>query len=102
MGKVKRREETPVHASYHLPESFWLESILVEQCVCHTHNVCPRRTLGQNDWPETTEINVMTINPRTTGTAVLPGSLNLLLLFAQAPLPNKVSCFVGMCVSSDN
>ena len=48
------------------------------------------------------EIKVMSINPGTTGTAVLPGSLNLLLLFAQAPLPNKVSCFVGMCVSSDN
>ena len=30
-GKVKRRH----HVSYHLPESFWLESILSEQGVHH-------------------------------------------------------------------
>ena len=35
------------------------------------------------------------------GRAVLLVSLTL-LLSAQAPFPNKVSCFVSMCVSSDN
>ena len=32
---------------------------------------------------------------------VLLGSLTL-LLSAQAPFPNKISCFVSTCVSSDN
>ena len=35
------------------------------------------------------------------GRAVLLGSLTL-LLSTRAPLPNKVSCFVSTCVSSDN
>ena len=52
------------------------------------------------DNPET---NPITIKPKTAshGRAVLLGSLPL-LLSTQAPFPNKISCFVSTCVSSEN
>ena len=66
-------------------------------------HVPPRRTLGQDDWPETTQKLThyhKTRDCKPHGRAVL-GSLTL-LLSAWTLLPNKVSCFVGMCVSSYN
>ena len=65
----------------------------------------PAKTLSQSDWSETTwKLIPIVIEPRDCephGRAVLLGSLTL-LLFSWAPLPNKVSCFVSTCVSSDN
>ena len=63
----------------------------------------PGRTLSQNDWPDNLETNTITVKSETVtcGRAVLLGPLTL-LLFAQAPLLNKFSCFVSSCVSSDN
>ena len=69
-------------------------------------HVPPGRTLSQNDWPENLETNPVTFKPEIPyGRAslnpyhplILLGSLTL-LLSAQVPLPNKVSCFI----SSDN
>ena len=49
------------------------------------------------------ETNPMILKPETAShvAAVLLGSLTL-LLSAQGPLPNKISCFVSTCVSLDN
>ena len=52
------------------------------------------------------ETNPITMNPETLnhephGRAVLLGSLTL-LLSTRASFPNRVSCFVSTCVSSDN
>ena len=64
----------------------------------------PGRTLSQNDWWKTTwKPTPLTQNPRlwTTRQSSSPGFLYLPAL-RQMPLPNKVSCFVSTCVSSDN
>ena len=49
------------------------------------------------------ETNPITMKPETVShvTAVLLGSLTL-LLSTRASFPNKISCFVSTCVSSDN
>ena len=48
------------------------------------------------------ETNPINIKPETvSGRAVLLGCLTL-LLSAQGPLPNKVSCLVSTCISLDN
>jgi len=51
------------------------------------------------DHPETNPITLKPCEPR--GRAVLLGSLTL-LLSTWVPFPNKISCFVSTCVSSDN
>ena len=51
--------------------------------------------LSQNDAKDNPETNPITIKPRA-----LLGSLTL-LLSTQLPFPNKISCFVSTCVSSD-
>ena len=65
----------------------------------------PRRTPSQNDWLKTTQKLIphhhKTRDCKPHGRAVLLGSLTL-LLSTQAPFPNKISCFVSTCVSSDN
>ena len=64
----------------------------------------PGSSLSQDDWPTTTW--KLTQLPSTQvceaqGRAFLLASL-ILLLSAQAPLPNNVSYCVSTCVSSDN
>ena len=64
------------------------------------------RTLSQIDWPETTwKLIPLPQNLRLRATevfrTVLLGSFTL-LISTWLPLPNKVSCFVSTCVSSDN
>ena len=62
------------------------------------------RTLSQNDCLKTTRKLIPSPeNPRLRATwqSSSPGSLTL-LLSAWAPFPNKISCFVSTCVSSDN
>ena len=99
LGKVKRREEMPVHMSYQ-PPRILLTGIHLGWAMRSP----PRRTLSLNDWLETTRKvahSHKTWDCEPHGRAVLLGSLTL-LLSTQAPLPHEVSCFVSTCVSSDN
>ena len=70
-----------------------------------TRHAPPGRTLSQNDWLKTTRKLIphhhKTWDYKPHGRAVLLGSLTLLLSI-QAPFPNKISCFVSMCVSWDS
>ena len=64
----------------------------------------PGRTLSQNDRLKTTQKLTHHHNTQDWqpgGQAILLGSLTL-LLFTWVPFPNKISCFVSTCVSSDN
>ena len=68
-------------------------------------NVCTSRKDPKSEWlaRDDQEINPIPIKPKTeigSHEAVL-GSLTLLLITGAA-LPNKVSCSVNICVSSDN
>ena len=72
------------------------------------NKVCTTRKDPESEWlaKDNSETNPITIKPETAsheprGRAVLLGSLTL-LLSTQAPSPNKISCFVSTCVSSDN
>ena len=60
---------------------------------------------SESEWlaKDDLETNPITIKPETEpyGRAVLLGSLTL-LLSTPVPFPNKISCFVSTCVSSDN
>ena len=87
------------HMSDHLPESFPLAFILAEQGVHHQEGL-----LSQNDWLKTTQKLIhhhKTRDCKPYDRAVPLGSLTL-LLSTRVPFPNKVSCFVSTCVSSDN
>ena len=66
-------------------------------------NVCTTRKFSESEWlaKDNPETNPITIKPKPQGRAVLPGSLTLLLSTWALP-PNKISCFVSTCVSSDN
>ena len=77
-----------------LPESSSLESILAEWYAATGPWV---RTTGQRQQGT----NPITWDCKLHGRAVLLGSL-ILLLSTQVPLPSKVSCFISMCVFSDN
>ena len=74
--------------------SHWHPSWLNKACTTRKDSESER--LAKNN-PET---YCITIKPKT-GRAFLLGSLSL-LLSAQLPFPNKISCFVSTCVSSDN
>ena len=63
-----------------------------------------QKTLNWNDWPKTTQKLIhhhKTQDWEPRGRAVLLGSLTL-LLSTWVPFPNKISCFISICVSSDN
>ena len=69
-------------------------------------NACTTRKDPESEWPgrhnpETNPITIKTQDCNSHGRAVLLGSLTL-LLSTQVPLPNKISCFISMCVSLDN
>ena len=51
--------------------------------------------------PSTSQNHQKTRHCEPRGRAVLLGSLTL-LLSTRVPFPNKISCFVSTCVSSDN
>ena len=93
-GKVKRRH----HVSHHLPESS-LASILTEQCECPQEGLWVEMT-GQIQ-PRNYSHHNKTWDCEPSGRAVLLGSL-ILLVSAWVPLPNKVSCSAGTCVSWDS
>ena len=82
-----------------LPESFWLESSLAEQFECHQEGSWVRGVSQRQ--PRNQPHHHKTWDCKPCGKATLLGFL-ILQLSAQVPLPNKVSCFVSMCVSSDN
>ena len=72
------------------------------------NKACTTRKDSKSEWlaKDNPETNPITIKPKTVshkprGRAVLLGSLTL-LLSTQVPFPNKISCFVSTCVSSDN
>ena len=84
--------------SDHLPESS-LAFVLAEQGMYHQKGLW-----SQNDWLKTTQKLIPSPqNPRlrARGRAVLLRSLTL-LLSTWVSFPNKISCFVSTCVSSDN
>ena len=69
-------------------------------------NACTTSKDSKSEWlakdnPQTNPITIKTQGYEPCGRAVLLGSLTL-LLSTWVPLPNKVSCFVSTCVSSDN
>ena len=93
-GRVQERSKV----SDHLPESCLLASILAERGMHHQEGLC------QNDWLKTTwKLIPSPENPKCEphGRAIFLGFLTL-LLSAQEPFPNKIFCFVSICVSSDN
>ena len=84
----------------YLPESCSLESILAEQCMSHQERPWVK-VIGQRqsrNWPH----HHKTHDCEPHVQVALPGFLTLLLSFPRAPLPNKISRFVSMWVSSDN
>ena len=97
-GRVRERSKEKPHVRP--PPRILLSSIHLGW----TRLIPPGRTLSQHDWPKTTRKLIS--SPKTQdceprGRAVLLGSL-ILLLSIQVPFPNKISCFVSRCVSSDN
>ena len=66
------------------------------------NKACTTRKDSESEWlaKDNPETDSIIIKPKT-GRAFLLGSLTL-LLSAQAPFPNKISCFVSTCVSLDN
>ena len=70
------------------------------------NKACTTRKNSESEWlaKDNPETNSITIKPKTATQfcrAVLLGSLTL-LLSARVLFPNKISCFVSTCVSSDN
>ena len=70
------------------------------------NKVCTTRKDSEPEWlaKDNRETNPITIKLKTAspcGRAAPLGSLTL-LLSTRVPLPNKISCFVSTCVSSDN
>ena len=69
------------------------------------NKACTTRKDFESEWliKVNSETNPITLSPETASTcrAVLLGSLTI-LLSARVPFPNKISCFVSTCVSSDN
>ena len=69
-------------------------------------NVCTTRKDSESEWlaKDNLEMNPFMVKKtqdwETHGRAVRLDSLTQ-LLFAQVPLPNKISCFISTCVSSD-
>ena len=69
-------------------------------------NVCTTRKDPESEWLPRGKLEINPITQKKQdcephGRAVLLGSLTF-LLSAQAPFPNKVSCFVSMYISLDN
>ena len=95
----KGQKETPRPTTSQNP-SLWHPSWV--------NKACTTRKDSESEWlaKDNPETNPITIKPKTVshkprGRAVLLGSLTL-LLSTQVPFPNKISCFVSTCVSSDN
>ena len=69
------------------------------------NKACTTSKDSESEWlaKDIPETNHFTIKPdcEPRGRTVLLGSLTL-LLSTRVPFPNKISCFVSTCVSSDN
>ena len=67
------------------------------------HLGCTTRKDSETEWlaKDNLETNPITIKPKPCGTAVLLGSLTLLLSTCVS-FPNKIFCFVSTCVSLDS
>ena len=65
------------------------------------NNAGTTRKDSESEWIAKDNLETSPITIKPEGRAVLLASLTL-LLSAWAPYPNKISCFVSMCVSSDN
>ena len=94
--------------SHHQPEEFGqgqketailLASILAEPCVRHQEGPWVR-AIGKRKPGNQSHLH-KTQDDEPQGRAVLLGSLTW-LFSARAPFPSKESCFVRMCVSTDN
>ena len=91
----------PVHRSYQVPESFSGNPPWPSDARATAHSEGPWvRTIGQRQ-PGNSPHHHKTRDREPRGRAVLLGPLTL-LPSTRAPLPNKVSCFVSTCVSSDD
>ena len=87
-----------------LPESSLLKSILAEECVCHQERMCVPpfliRKIGQS--PPGNEFhhhNIRDCKPHSISVIL---DFLAFLLSPRAPLPNKMSYFVSLCVFSSN
>ena len=78
--------------------SLWHPSWLNKACT--TRKDCESEWLPKDN-PETNAITIKIWECEPRGRAVLLGSLTP-LLSTWVPFPNKISCFVSTCVSSDN
>ena len=69
------------------------------------NKACTTRKDSESEWlaKDNPETNPITIKPETlpSSRAVLLGSLTL-LLSTRVPFPDKIFCFISICVSSDN
>ena len=84
--------------SVHFPESLSPASILAEGYVHHQERLELERLAKSH-----LETNRITIKPETAShTAEQSSWVLTLLLSTQVSFPNKISCFVRTCVSSDN
>ena len=81
-GRVQKGQKETPHVSP--PPRILLTSIHLGW----TRRALPGRTLSQNDWLKTTR--KLILSPQTPR------------LRATEPFPNKTSCFVSICLSSDN
>ena len=69
------------------------------------NKACTTRKDSESEWlaKDNPETNPITIKPETVGHEAEQFSwVPLVLLSTRAPFPNKISCFVSTCVSSDN
>ena len=69
------------------------------------NKACTTRKDSESEWlvKDNPETHPITLKPRMWATwqSCSPG-FPYLLLSTQAPFPNKISCFVSTCISSDN
>ena len=102
-GAQEGRRHQPKICSTNLPASFLLESILAERCECHQEGPWVRLNMGQARWlaRDHQKTNPITIQPETASHMAEQFSW-VPSPHCQGTLPNKVSCFVNTCVSSDN
>ena len=96
---LQERSKGDVRYTTDLPESSLLKSILAEECVCHQERPLIRM-IGQS--PPRNEFhhhNIRDCKPRSISVVL---DFLAFLLSPRAPLPNKMSCFVSLCVFSSN
>ena len=99
-GRVQKGPRGGARSLANLPETLTLESILAERRVHQQEGLRvtrdgPGQMTGQRQ-PRNSPHHHKTWDRKPQDRGVLP------LLSTQAPLPNKASCVISICVSSDN